>query len=131
MESPNLVDEPGLLIFPFARGTVASIQAVVLVMRWALDLPTPGGKGDGLGLRKLVWDAPIMNEPSIKLARRMGFEHEGTSRYKVVLREHQTGNHSGSPSLGWRAVGADVAPKRVEKVMLLGGGTREIIGWVR
>ncbi|KAK7468447.1 hypothetical protein VKT23_002960 [Stygiomarasmius scandens] len=78
----DLCTEIGFVIIfpPFQRSHVAS-NAVGLLMHYALDLPENGG----LGLRRVQWQANVMNAGSIRLAERMGFQMEATLRWAKVL----------------------------------------------
>ena len=89
----NLVTEIGAVIVlpPFQRTHVAS-NAVGVMLNYALNVPlgdfkSPPGTttGPGLGLRRVVWQANFLNKPSIRLAERMGFQHEGVARWHMVL----------------------------------------------
>ena len=71
---------------PFQRTHVAS-SAVGLLIAYSLDLPP-----DGLGLRRCQWQAHACNEPSRRLAQRMGFTFEGVQRFQRVIPLHKSGN---------------------------------------
>ncbi|CAK7199899.1 hypothetical protein SEUCBS139899_002586 [Sporothrix eucalyptigena] len=73
--------ELGILLFPkFHRSHVAS-NAIGLSLLYLLDPPSQGG----LGLRRVLWQANVKNEPSRRLASRMGFELEGVLRWRRTL----------------------------------------------
>ena len=59
-------------------------------MRYCLELPGDGG----LGFRRVQWAANVTNLASVKVAERMGFLHEGTMRWVMVLSEGKEGNKS-------------------------------------
>ncbi|EAU81541.1 hypothetical protein CC1G_12760 [Coprinopsis cinerea okayama7 len=98
---PNLSTEIGCVkIFPpFQRTHVAS-NAVGLLLKYALELPSTSGLPSqsnivdaasrdefqgGLGLRRVFWQANINNTASIRLSARMGFTHEAVLRWDRVL----------------------------------------------
>lgn len=78
----NLVTEIGAVVIypPFQRTHVAS-NAVGLLLQYALRLPEEGG----LGLRRVVWQANHLNTASVGLAKRLGFQMEGTLRWDRAL----------------------------------------------
>ncbi|KAK7015202.1 hypothetical protein VNI00_019152 [Paramarasmius palmivorus] len=73
------------------QGKGIAVNAVGLLMHYALDLPERGG----LGLRRLQWHANVVNEGSVKLAEKMGFVKEGVMRWHRVL-ERGKGKEVGS-----------------------------------
>jgi RimJ/RimL family protein N-acetyltransferase len=80
----NLVTEIGfVLMLPAFRRTHVTSNAIGLLLRYALNLPTAGG----LGLRRVVWQASAINGPSLRAAERMGFKREGVLRWTWVLPE--------------------------------------------
>ncbi|KAF8057597.1 acyl-CoA N-acyltransferase [Lyophyllum atratum] len=88
--APNLAVEIAfVLISPKFQRTHVTSNAIGLLLHYALDLPEAGG----LGLRRVVWAASPLNEPSIKAAERMGFKREGYLRWVYVMPEvKQIGN---------------------------------------
>jgi len=82
--APNLAVEIAfVLISPQFQRTHVTSNAIGLLLHYALDLPIAGG----LGLRRVVWQASPLNEPSIKAAERMGFKKELYSRWTYVMPE--------------------------------------------
>ncbi|KAF4622273.1 hypothetical protein D9613_009224 [Agrocybe pediades] len=85
----NLSTEIGcvMILPPFQRTHVTS-NAVGLLLKYALNLPAvqPGA----LGLRRVVWQANVMNAASIRTAERMQFRREGTLRWDRLLPEHKS-----------------------------------------
>lgn len=80
----NLSTEIGfVLMLPAFRRTHVTSNAIGLLLRYTLNLPAAGG----LGLRRVVWMASQINEPSIRAAERMGFKREAVLRWAVVLPE--------------------------------------------
>lgn len=79
-------------------------------MHYMLDLPERGG----LGLRRVFWQANALNQPSRRLAERMGFRFEGVLRWDRVLPDNKQefGNgvkvREGDPR-GDKCVGRDTA----------------------
>ncbi|TFK25835.1 acyl-CoA N-acyltransferase [Coprinopsis marcescibilis] len=69
-----------MILPPFQRTHVAS-NAVGILLKYALDLPSEGG----LGLRRVFWQANKFNKPSVWLADRMGFHHEAILRWDRAL----------------------------------------------
>ena len=115
-EPQNLATEIGtvLILPPFQRTHVAS-NAVGLLLKYALDLPMPsqpadaipagaGGSKSGLGLRRVVWQANVLNTASLRLAERMGFTLVGICRWDRVLPSGKEGNglktREGDPRAG-------------------------------
>ena len=80
----NLSVEIGLLVIlpPFQR-THVTTNAVGLLLRYALDLPT--ASPPGLGLRRVQWQTSERNDPSIRAAQRMGFRKESLLRWDRVF----------------------------------------------
>ncbi|KIJ19608.1 hypothetical protein PAXINDRAFT_68932 [Paxillus involutus ATCC 200175] len=80
----NLSIEIGFIIIlpPFQR-THVTTNAVGLLLRYALDLPT--ASPPGLGLRRVQWQANEVNEASIRVAERMGMKREGVLKWDRVL----------------------------------------------
>jgi RimJ/RimL family protein N-acetyltransferase len=54
---------------------------------YTLDAP-PGG----LGLRRCQWQTHARNQPSRRLAERMGFTFEGVLRFQRAIPPHKKGN---------------------------------------
>jgi RimJ/RimL family protein N-acetyltransferase len=80
---------PVVILPPFQRTHVCT-NAVGIMMRYCLELPGDGG----LGFRRVQWAANVTNLASVKVAERMGFLHEGTMRWVMVLSEGKEGNKS-------------------------------------
>ena len=80
----NLSIEIGFIIIlpPFQR-THVTTNAVALLLRYALDLPTASTAG--LGLRRVQWQTSEQNEPSIRVVERMGFKREALLRWDRVF----------------------------------------------
>ncbi|KAH8832860.1 acyl-CoA N-acyltransferase [Flagelloscypha sp. PMI_526] len=78
----NLSTEIGFVIIhpAFRRAHIAS-NSVSLLLHFALDLPEDGG----LGLRRVGWKAHELNQSSVGVAKRLGFNHEGTMKWAMVL----------------------------------------------
>ncbi|GLB42674.1 putative acetyltransferase (GNAT) domain containing protein [Lyophyllum shimeji] len=72
-----------VLISPKFQRTHVTSNAIGLLLHYALDLPEAGG----LALRRVVWQASPLNEPSLKAAERMGFKREGYLRWVYVMPE--------------------------------------------
>ncbi|KAJ3912178.1 acyl-CoA N-acyltransferase [Lentinula edodes] len=77
----DLYTELFVLAFPRYHHTHVASHMIGLLMRYALDLPSPSG----LGLRRVQWSANVHNHGSIGLARKMGFRVEGIRRWARVL----------------------------------------------
>ncbi|KIM84839.1 hypothetical protein PILCRDRAFT_96591 [Piloderma croceum F 1598] len=88
---------PVVILPPFQRTHVCR-NAIGLMMRYCLELPSAGG----LGYRRVQWSANSLNLASIKVAERMGFVREGTLRWSWVLPEGKEGKKSreGDPASG-------------------------------
>ncbi|KIJ62893.1 hypothetical protein HYDPIDRAFT_62566, partial [Hydnomerulius pinastri MD-312] len=78
-----------LCILPAFQRTHVASHAVGILLKYAFALPrvTPSGEteGHGLGARRVHWYAHPDNEPSLRLAARMGLQREGTLRWSWVL----------------------------------------------
>ena len=74
-----------VVVFPAFQKTHVAKEMVALALRYLLALPT--ASPPGLGLRRVAWSAHPGNAPSVGLAQRMGFRHEGTHRWVWVLPE--------------------------------------------
>ncbi|KAK0187551.1 hypothetical protein F5146DRAFT_934408, partial [Armillaria mellea] len=80
----DLVTEIGfVMILPAFQRTHVTSNAVSTLMDYASDLPADGG----LGLRRVVWTASVLNAPSVGAAKRMGFQMEGVMRWARVWPE--------------------------------------------
>jgi RimJ/RimL family protein N-acetyltransferase len=89
-------------IFPAYQRTYVTSNAVGILLRYCLELPT--APRPGLGIRRVQWLAHAFNQPSYNAAVRMGFRNEGTLRWHWVIHEGKEGNGSslreGDPSKG-------------------------------
>jgi RimJ/RimL family protein N-acetyltransferase len=73
--------ELGGIVFPaFQRSHVAS-NAIGLALLFLMDPPSQ----QGLGLRRVMWQANAKNTPSRRVATRMGFTLEGILRWHRVF----------------------------------------------
>jgi RimJ/RimL family protein N-acetyltransferase len=102
-EPGNLSTEIGFVtIFPAYQRTYVTSNAVGILLRYCLELPT--APQPGLGLRRVQWVAHTFNQPSYNAAVRMSFRYEGTLRWHWVIPEGKEGNGSslreGDPSKG-------------------------------
>ncbi|KAF7312271.1 N-acetyltransferase domain-containing protein [Mycena indigotica] len=78
----NLSTEIGpVVIFPDFQRTFVASNAIGLVMRYCLNLPSDGG----LGFRRVQWTANEENTASLRAAERMGMKVEGVMRWNWVL----------------------------------------------
>lgn len=96
-----------IVVFPEFRRTYVTSNAVGLALNYCLELPSAPPERRGLGFRRVQWSAHPENQPSIALAKRMGFKEEGLLRWTWVLPQVAEGNgiplRNGdpkSPSLG-------------------------------
>ncbi|KAJ7779144.1 acyl-CoA N-acyltransferase [Mycena metata] len=87
----NLCTEIGVITLPQFQRTHVTGNAVGLLLRWALELPSEGG----LGLRRVVWKANAHNTRSVRAAERMGFCKEGVLRWDRVLPAWKTDSGNG------------------------------------
>lgn len=84
----------GVIILPgFQRSHVAT-NAAGLMLQFALT----GRAAGGMGLRRVQWLCSSLNEASVSLAKRLGFEVEGVLRWHMVLRQVEGGHRIGR---GW------------------------------
>jgi RimJ/RimL family protein N-acetyltransferase len=73
-------------IFPSFQRTYVTPNAVGILLRYYLELPT--APWPGLGLRRVQWVAHTFNQPSYyNAAVRLGFCYEGTLRLHWVIPE--------------------------------------------
>lgn len=84
----NLALEIGpVIILPEFQGTFISANAIGLLLKYVLDLPSNGG----LGFRRVAWGADPRNAKSIAAAEKVGFKKEGTVRWHWVMPEGREG----------------------------------------
>jgi len=85
-----------VVILPKFQRTHVASNTVGLLLHYALDLPAVGmtngySTHKPLGLRRVSWTANIQNEPSVRLAERLGFRKEGILRWdRVMPRDRKT-----------------------------------------
>ena len=89
----------------FQRTFVAS-NATGLLLQYVMD-----GPPHGLGLRRCQWQTHTSNEPSRRLALRMGFTFEGVQRFQRALPSNRLGNGFDVAELP-EATGAKLGPSR-------------------
>ncbi|KAF8989236.1 acyl-CoA N-acyltransferase [Cyathus striatus] len=70
-----------VIVLPKFQRTFVSSNAIGLMLKYALDLPSEGG----LGFRRVLWCTNPFNKPSVRVAERMGFVHEGINRWTWML----------------------------------------------
>ncbi|PBK98686.1 acyl-CoA N-acyltransferase [Armillaria gallica] len=85
----DLVTEIFVIIAPAFRRTHVTSNAIGILLKYALDL-------DGLGLRRVVWQASAANAASIRTAERMGFRREGVLRWHKVWPESKSRGANGT-----------------------------------
>jgi RimJ/RimL family protein N-acetyltransferase len=74
----------GLLhILPEAQGKGYGSHAGQLLLEYGMCSPA----ADGLGLGRMEWRSNTMNEPSIKLAQRLGFRMVGLIKYERLPKD--------------------------------------------
>jgi RimJ/RimL family protein N-acetyltransferase len=89
----NLSVEIGwIVVFPEFRRTYVTSNAVGLLLNYCLQLPSAPPERRGLGFRRVQWSAHPENQPSIALAKRMGFKEEGLMRWTWVVPQVVEGN---------------------------------------
>ncbi|KAF8971265.1 acyl-CoA N-acyltransferase [Flammula alnicola] len=71
---------PVIILTEFQR-TFVSTNAIGLLLKYVLDVPSQGG----LGFRRVTWSANPFNVASIAAAEKMGFVKEGVMRWTWVL----------------------------------------------
>ncbi|KZV75335.1 acyl-CoA N-acyltransferase [Peniophora sp. CONT] len=86
----NLSTEMGpVIVLPHAQRTYVTLNAVGLLLRYCLEVPSKGG----LGLRRVQWSSHPANVRSVQVAVRMGFKREGMLRWTLALPdEKKVGN---------------------------------------
>jgi RimJ/RimL family protein N-acetyltransferase len=88
----NLSVEIGwVLVFPEFQRTYVTTNAVGLLLRYCLELPSASHR-PGLGFRRVQWTAHAANRASQGAAQRMGFKEEGVLRWTWVIPEGKEGN---------------------------------------
>jgi RimJ/RimL family protein N-acetyltransferase len=80
-----------VLVFPERQRTYVTSNAIGLLLRYCLELPS-GPQRPGLGFRRVLWTAHTENRASQAAARRMGFKEEGVERWAYVIPEGMEGN---------------------------------------
>jgi RimJ/RimL family protein N-acetyltransferase len=86
------VEVAWIVVFPEFRRTYVTSNAVGLVLNYCLELPSAPPERRGLGFRRVQWMAHPENQPSIALAKRMGFKEEGLLRWTWVVPQVVEGN---------------------------------------
>ncbi|KAG1781659.1 acyl-CoA N-acyltransferase [Suillus placidus] len=82
----NLSVEIGVVcILPTFQRTHVATHAVGVLLKYCFTMPCASQSESGLGLRRAHWYAHSDNEPSLRLAARMGLRREGTLRWAWVL----------------------------------------------
>jgi RimJ/RimL family protein N-acetyltransferase len=146
----NLSAEIGwVIVFPAFQRTHVASNAVALLLRYCLELPSDSDSDSdsgstnanannaapapmtGLGLRRVQWFAHAENEASRRTALRVGFREEGTLRWERVIAPGKVGN--GIPVRDGDPLGG-ASPSRHSVVLSLcvddweDGGVRELVG---
>lgn len=89
-----------IIILPPYQRTHVTTHAIGLLLQYALDSPEEGG----LGLRRIIWHADLVNPASVRTAHRMGFQQEGILRWNRVAPNAEArgkaGNGRGAPPYG-------------------------------
>jgi RimJ/RimL family protein N-acetyltransferase len=80
-----------VIVFPAFQRTYVTTNAVGLLLRYYLELPSVPHR-PGLGFRRVQWQAHMANRASQVTAQRMGFKEEGVLRWTWVLPEGREGN---------------------------------------
>jgi len=80
-----------VLVFPEFQRTYVTTNAVGLLLRYCLELPSAPQR-PGLGFRRVQWTTHMANRASLVTAQRMGFKEEGVQRWTWVLPEGMEGN---------------------------------------
>lgn len=82
-----------IVILPAFQRTHVTTHMVGTLAQYAMKLPAEGG----LGLRRLVWQCSSVNAPSVNAAKRLGFQYEGTLRWRRVVASNKTVGANGKP----------------------------------
>ncbi|KAK0192142.1 acyl-CoA N-acyltransferase [Armillaria mellea] len=85
----DLVTEIFVIIAPAFQRTHVTSNAIGILLKYALDL-------DGLGLRRVTWQASVANAASIRTAERMGFRKEGVLRWHKAWPESKSRGANGT-----------------------------------
>ncbi|KAG0706794.1 acyl-CoA N-acyltransferase [Suillus ampliporus] len=87
----NLSVEIGALcMLPAFQRTHVATHAVGILLKYCFTMPCASQSESGLGLRRAYWYTHSDNEPSLRLAARMGLKREGTMRWAWVLPVEKT-----------------------------------------
>ncbi|KAI0262255.1 hypothetical protein BC834DRAFT_972248 [Gloeopeniophorella convolvens] len=90
-EPANLATEIGyVILFKTYHRTYVASNAVGILLRYSLELPT--APHPGLGLRRVQWRTHSHNAASFNTATRMGFRPAGIFRWEWVLLENKESN---------------------------------------
>lgn len=76
------------MIFPSYRGTHIASNAIGLLAMFSL---ADSKDGNGLGMRRVQYQADERNESSLRAAKRMGFVLEGVARWQRVAPKGKVG----------------------------------------
>jgi RimJ/RimL family protein N-acetyltransferase len=82
-----------VIMLKSAQRTHVTTNAVGLLMNYALNTPSDASFS-GLGLRRVQWTCDSGNLRSLAVSQRLGFQIEGTFRWRWVL---PTGATAGDP----------------------------------
>ncbi|KAG2743686.1 acyl-CoA N-acyltransferase [Suillus brevipes Sb2] len=82
----NLSVEIGAMcVLPAFQRTHVATHAVGTLLKYCFTMPCASRSEYGLGLRRVHWHAHSCNEPSQRLAVRLGLKREGTLRWACVM----------------------------------------------
>ncbi|KAG1763716.1 acyl-CoA N-acyltransferase [Suillus occidentalis] len=82
----NLSVEIGAVcVLPAFQRTHVATHAVGTLLKYCFTMPFASQSESGLGLRRVHWHTHSENEPSLRLAARLGLKREGTLRWAWVL----------------------------------------------
>ncbi|KAG1734809.1 acyl-CoA N-acyltransferase [Suillus lakei] len=82
----NLSVEIGMVcILPAFQRTHVATHAVGTLLKYCFTMSYASQSESGLGLRRVCWHTHPDNEPSLRLAARMGLKREGTLKWTWVL----------------------------------------------
>ena len=89
----NLSVEIGwVVVFPAFQRTYITSNAVGILLRYSLELPSLDSGRGALGFRRVQWTAHGLNERSHAVARRMGMKEECVVRWAQIMREGAEGH---------------------------------------
>lgn len=80
-----------VIILPEFQRTFVATNAIGVLLKYCLNLPSEGG----IGFRRVTWTAHQDNQASVKAAERMGMKKEGYLRWTWAISPEKVGKKCG------------------------------------